>query len=298
MPVEGTEGQTRREGGLIMRKVFLVLMALSLTGLMVACSDDDTPVIPEPTEFGITTAAITTGYTCTPYNIQLEAEGGTAPYTWSLAPGSTLPDGMALTSDGRIMGLLEDMGSWNFSVVCTDAAGTPNTDQVDFTLDVEVPANPSVAIFYDGDATVCGGETTAFTPLDCYVFIMLEGGGQDCTWGTEFQITIEDVNGDPLSLGTQYTHSYVSFTNAVSVTIGDPFSGVAVSFNREMIYGIDGDVHVATFGLLLLEDLDNLTFKVGPSPSSGNSRPIITTCDVARSVVEVNGRAAALNYSN
>jgi len=284
-----------------MRKVFLVLMALSLTGLMFACSDDDSPVNPEPEPevFGITTAAIDMGYTCTPYNIQLEADGGTSPYTWALAAGSTLPAGMTLTSDGRIMGLLEDTGSWNFSVVATDAAGTPNTDQVNYTLGVEVPANPSIAIFYDGEATVCGGSTTAFTPLDCYVFIMLEDGDQDCAWGTEFQITMEDQNGEPLQLGTQFTHSYVNYSDAVALTMGDPFSGVAVTFSRELNYSYEGNIHVATFGLLLLEDLDNLSFKVGPSPNSPqHDRPIIATCDELHSLVPVDGRSAALNYSN
>ncbi len=280
-----------------MRKVFLVLMALSLTGLMYACSDDETPVNPEPTEFGITTDMITTGYTCTPYNVQLEATGGTAPYTWSLAAGSTLPDGMSLTSDGRIIGLLENTGSWNFSVVATDAAGTPHTDQVALTLDVEVPANPSIAIFYDDEASVCGGETMAFTPLDCYVFIMLEGGDQDCAFGAEFQVTIEDESGNPLELGSQYTHSYVSYPDEVALTMGDPFSGVAITFSRGMYEAYEGDIHVATFGLLLLEDLDNLAFRVGPSPTSPQQRPIIATCDEAHSVVEVNGRAAALNYN-
>jgi hypothetical protein len=273
-------------------------MALSLTGLMVACSDDDSPVIVDPTEFGITTAAIDMGYTCAPYNVQLAATGGTAPYTWSLAAGSTLPAGITLSSDGRIMGLLEDTGSWNFSVVATDAAGTPATDQVAYTLDVEVPANPSIAIFYDGEATVCGGETMAFTPLDCYVFIMLEGGDQDCAYGTEFQVTIEDQNGNPLQLGTQYTHSYVTYSDAVALTMGDPFNGVAISFSREWYHSYSGDAHVATFGLLLLEDLDNLSFKVGPSPSSPNTRPIIATCDTQHSVVEVTGRASALNYTD
>ena len=280
-----------------MRKVFLVLMALSLTGLMVACSDDDSPVIPEPLELGITTAAIDMGYTCTPYNIQLTAVGGTSPYTWTVAAGSTLPVGITLSSDGRIMGLLENTGSWNFSVVCTDAAGTPNTDQVAYTLDVEVPANPSIAIFYDGDATVCGGETAAFTPLDCYVFIMLDvDGDQDCAFATEFQVTMENQNGTPLVLGTQYTHSYVTYPEVVVLTMGDPFNGVAISFSREMYAAYGTEIHVATFGLLLLEDLDNLSFKVGPSPSSVHTRPIIATCDANHSVAEVDGRAAALNY--
>lgn len=280
-----------------MRKVFLVMLALSLSGFMVACSEDDTrPITPTPPDFGITTSVIELGYTCTPYDIMLEADGGTQPYTWALATGSTLPDGVTLSADGRIHGLLEVAGEWTFSVVCTDAADTPHTDEVALTLAVDVPANPSIAIFYDGDATVCGSETMAFTPLDCYVFIMLEEGTPDCAWAAEFKISIEDENGSVLVPGTDYTHSYITYDPEIALTMGDPFGGVAMTFSREMPYAYYGDLHVMTFGLLLLEDLDNLTFRVGPSPGSGATRPIIASCDAQHSVVEVNGRAATLNY--
>jgi hypothetical protein len=280
-----------------MRKVFLVLLVLSLGGFMVACSEDDTtPITPTPPDFGINTSVIEQGYTCTPYNVMLEAVGGTQPYTWSLAAGSTLPDGVTLDADGRIHGLLDAAGEWTFSVVCTDAAGTPHTDEVELTLNVDVPANPSIAIFYDGDATVCGSETLAFTPLDCYVFIMLEDGAPDCAWAAEFRISIEDENGNVLTPGTQYTHSYITYDPEIALTMGDPFGGIAMTFSREMPYAYYGDLHIMTFGLLLLEDLDNLTFRVGPSPNAEGTRPIIAACDDAHSVVEVNGRAATLNY--
>lgn len=279
-----------------MRKVFAVLLALSLSGLFIACSDDDTTITPTPPDFGISTTALATGYTCAPYSFELDAVGGTGPYTWSLAPGSSLPSGISLSEDGVITGLMEDPGSWTFDVVCTDAAGTPNTDQVELTLDVEVPANPSVAIFYDTEATVCGSETMAFTPLDCYVFIMLEDGTSDCAFATEFKISMEDENGDPLVVGTDYTYSYVNYSDDVALNMGDPFNGVACSFSREMYYSFEGNLHVLTFGLLLLEDLDNLAFKVGPSPSSGRDHPIIAACDEDHTVVEVTGRASALNY--
>jgi hypothetical protein len=127
---------------------------------------------------------------------------------------------------------------------------------------------------------------------------MMEDGNEDCAFGTEFQVMIEDQNGAPLQLGTQYTHSYVTYGDRVALTMGDPFSGVAITFDREYYYSYDGNAHVATLGLLLLEDLDNLTFKVGPSPNSAFDRPIISTCDAQKSIVEVDGRASALNYSN
>lgn len=282
-----------------MRKVFLVLLALSLSGYMVACSEDDTtPITPTPPDFGINTTALVQGYTCTPYDYLLEATGGTQPYTWALATGSTLPAGVTLSPDGRIYGLLDAAGEWTFSVVCSDAAATPHTDQVDLTLNVDVPANPSIAIWYDGEATVCGTETMAFTPLDCYVFIMLEDGTPNCAWAAEFRITVEDENGNTLTPGTQYTHSYITYDPEIAVTMGDPFGGIAMTYSREMPYAYYGNLHLMTFGLLLLEDLDNLTFRVGPSPGSGVTRPIIAACDAQHSVIEVNGRAATLNYAN
>jgi hypothetical protein len=227
----------------------------------------------------------------------LEAEGGTEPYTWALAPGSTLPDGITMTADGRIYGLLDAAGDWTFSVVCTDSDETPNTDEVELTLTIDVPANPSIAIFYDDDATICGSETMAFMPLDCYVFIMLEDGTHDCAWATEFKISIEDENGNVLTPGSQYTHSYITYDPSIALTMGEPFNnGIAMTFSREMQYGYYGDLHVMTFGLLLLESLDNLTFRVGPSVNSGELRPIIAACDDQHSIVEVNGRAATLNY--
>ena len=278
-----------------MRKVFVVLLALSLCSVVFSCSDDETTVTPVP-DFSVSTTALDQGYTCTPYNFSLQAEGGTAPYSWSLATGSTLPDGMTMTSDGQIIGMLEAAGDHAFSVVCTDAASTPHTETVDYTLSVDVPANPSLAIFFDEDATMCGGETQAFRALDCHVFIMLEDAQVDCATAAEFMINMSDQEGDPLALGTQYTHSYVSFPDHVAVTMGDPFNGIAIAFSRDMYESFVGPIHVASFGLLLLENLDNIAFEILANPDTNRERPIIASCDANNSIVEVDGRAAAVNY--
>ena len=127
---------------------------------------------------------------------------------------------------------------------------------------------------------------------------MSSTSSQACTFGAEFSVFIEDRYGSPLQAGTQYTHSYVSYPERVAVSMGDPFNGLAISFSREWYYVYSGHAHVATFGLLLLEDLDDLTFRVGPSPSTQLERPIIATCDEQHSLIEVDGRASALNYEN
>ena len=278
-----------------MRKVFVVLLALSLSSFVVSCSDDETTVTPTP-DFSVSTATLDQGYTCTPYNLNLAAEGGTAPYTWSLAVGSTLPSGVSMSTDGKIMGMLEAAGEHTFSVVCTDAASTPNTETVEYTLSVEIPANPSLAIFYDEDATMCWGETQAFMALDCHVFIMLDDSPVDCATAAEFMVALNDVDGNPLGLGTQYSHSYVSFPDYVSVTMGDPFNGLAVAFNRGMYEAFVGPIHVVSFGLLLFENIDNLGFEIIADPETGRTRPIITACDDYNTIVEIDGRASALNY--
>ena len=254
-------------------------------------------VIETPAPLTITTGIPPQGYTCAPYGMTVSAEGGVPPYTWSLSNSSSLPYGLNFGVDGTIWGIRETTGEHTFSVVCTDDAPSPSSDTAEITLRFDIPENPSISIWYDDAATVCGGETAAFTPLDCYVFIMLDvDGDQDCAFATEFQVTMENQNGTPLVLGTQYTHSYVTYPEVVVLTMGDPFNGVAISFSREMYAAYGTEIHVATFGLLLLEDLDNLAFRVGPSPSSQNTRPTITTCDAQHSIVEVDGRASALNY--
>ncbi|MBN2070055.1 MAG: hypothetical protein JW814_01255 [Candidatus Krumholzibacteriota bacterium] len=279
-----------------MRKVFVVLLALSVSSLIISCSDDDTTVTPTPEELAVTSTVLTQGYTCTPYNFTLEATGGTAPYTWSLALGSTLPDGVSLSADGKITGMLETVEEHAFSVVCTDAADTPHTDTAELTLNIDVPSNPSLAIFFDEDATVCGAETMAFSALDCHVFIMLEDSEVDCATATEFMINMFDSEGIALGMGTQYTHTYVSFPSYVSLSMGDPFSGIAISFNRDMFSAFEGPIHVASYGLLLLENLDNISFQILANPDAGSDHPIIAGCDANKSIIEVDGRSAAINY--
>ena len=281
-----------------MRKVFAVLLVLSLSGIIVSCSDDSTTVTPTPDPLEVATTVLSQGYTCSPYNFTLEATGGTAPYTWSLDLGSTLPTGMSLSADGRIFGMLESAEEHTFSVVCTDAADTPHTATAEFTLNVDVPSNPSLAIFFDEEATVCGSETAAFSALDCHVFIMLEDCEVECAYAAEFMINMFDSEGNPLGLGTQYSHTYVSYPDHVSVTMGDPFGGMAVAFDREMNVNYYGPIPVASFGLVLFEDLDNIYFRILPNPDAlVDDNPIIATCDESKSIVEVDGRAAAVNFN-
>ena len=60
----------------------------------------------------------------------LQASGGTAPYSWSIASG-TLPAGLTFTSDGRIAGKAVTSGTASITVRATDsgtAAGAAPND--------------------------------------------------------------------------------------------------------------------------------------------------------------------------
>ncbi len=280
-----------------MRKVFVVLFGLILSGFMVSCSDDETtPTPPTPPDFEIVTASLPVGWTCTPYRAGLEATGGRAPYTWTLAVGSDpLPAGLSMTAEGEIIGMLEDAGEWTITIECTDASDTPKWDTQEYTITVDIPANPSLGIYFDGDATVCSANTQAFSMLDCYVYILLDAQSIDCCMATEFMIDLTDVDANALDVGTDYAIVNLSYSRNVSLWMGDPFSGVSVAFSRAQ-YNFS-PVHVLSFDLMLLENMNQLSFVFRANPSAEETQPSIATCDTGYPIVEVTGRQSAINYN-
>ncbi|MCX5753475.1 MAG: Ig domain-containing protein [Candidatus Krumholzibacteria bacterium] len=277
-----------------MRKAFALFAGLVLLSMLAACSDDSTPTPPKPAavDFEITTAAVPVAYTCSPYNTTLAVQGGTAPYTWTLAEGSDpLPEGIVLTSEGVISGVMIAAGDFSFTVRVTDSSPTPKTEDKAFDMSVDVPSNPSLAVFFDGAASVCSSATTAFTNIDCYVFILLDEQDVNCAQACEFKLRIADVDNADLDPASQYAIISVATPDYVAVTLGDLFSGLAVSFNRPM-YGPE-PVLVASFEMMLIEDLQNLSFKFEPNPNGSLG---IATCETGFPIVNVTGREAAINY--
>lgn len=273
-----------------MRKVFALASGLFLLAMFAACSEDSTPT-PPANDLSIVTSALSMGYTCSPYNMMLRAQGGKAPYTWSLADGSSLPEGMTLTPEGHLTGLIMNAGDFSFTVRVTDSSNTPKTEEREYTMSVSAPSNPSLAIFFDTDATVCSSGTTAWTPLDCYVYIMSENSDLSCAQACEFKLRITDSMGADLDAGSEYAIMNVSVPSHVAVTLGDLFSGFAISFNRPM-FGPE-PIQVASFGLLLLEDLSNLSFKFEANPGGTLG---VASCETGYPIVPVTGREAAVNY--
>jgi hypothetical protein len=275
-----------------MRKVFVLLVGLFLLASFAACSKDETTPTPPPgpRSLEITTASVPAGYTCGPYNVAMQARGGTPPYVWSIADGGSLPEGIALSADGEITGVMTVAGDYPFTVRCTDSADPANVVDKDFSLNMSVPSNPSMAIFFNRGATVCSSSTTAWTPLDCYVYVMLEGSDVACAQACEFRVRLTDKDGADLDAGSQYAIFSVTLPSG-AISLGDLFDGIAISFQQPR-FGPD-PILVASFSMLLMEDLNNLSFKFDVNPGGTLA---VASCDVGYPIVPVTGREAAVNY--
>jgi hypothetical protein len=81
------------------------------------------------TPFGLTDASAGIQYTTV-----LSGTGGTAPYTFALNPGSTLPPGLTLSSNGTITGLPSQVGQYNFTIKVTDGTAQTATRTYNFRV--------------------------------------------------------------------------------------------------------------------------------------------------------------------
>jgi streptogramin lyase len=90
----------------------------------------------------ITTTSLPDGALNVPYSASLQAEGGVAPYTWSLTSG-VLPDGLSLASNGTISGTPTAEGDFTFTVTVEDSNSPADSALKDFTITVtDVPPEP------------------------------------------------------------------------------------------------------------------------------------------------------------
>lgn len=76
----------------------------------------------------INTTTLPTAAVLIPYGGTIQVSGGTPPYTWSLASGSSLPLNLILSSStGAISGAPAAAGTSNFTVMVKDSSATPLT---------------------------------------------------------------------------------------------------------------------------------------------------------------------------
>jgi hypothetical protein len=77
---------------------------------------------PDASDLVINTDALPGAIVGKEYNFNLNAEGGTPPYVWSLAAGSILPPGLTISAEGEISGVPTEAGTYNITIQVKDAA--------------------------------------------------------------------------------------------------------------------------------------------------------------------------------
>lgn len=99
----------------------------------------------------IGTSTLPGGTTNVAYAVKLSATGGTSPYSWSITSGS-LPPGLALSAgSGTIGGVPTTAGTFNFTVLVTDASSPMQTSGNTFTI--VVSTQPQVLSIWPNTAT-------------------------------------------------------------------------------------------------------------------------------------------------
>jgi hypothetical protein len=83
----------------------------------------------------ITTSTIADTTVGATYSALFAATGGNTPYIWSITSG-TLPNGLALKSDGTLSGIPLTVGSATFTIQVSDASQPAQTASKTFTLNV------------------------------------------------------------------------------------------------------------------------------------------------------------------
>jgi hypothetical protein len=97
-----------------------------------------------------------------PYTTTLQAAGGIAPLSWTLAAGSTLPAGLTLSAGGVISGTPSASGTTSFTAQVVDStAGTHQSATQTFSLTVNGRSTSTSVAF--GANPVVVGQTTSVT---------------------------------------------------------------------------------------------------------------------------------------
>ena len=223
------------------------------TAMINALAGSPVPII-------MTGNALPAGLVGTAYNQGLTANGGIAPYSYSISSGS-LPLGLGLGSTGVISGTPTASGTANFSVQVTDSKGNSSTTA--FSLLVYPLGTPIIATSsplpagtmgatYDQTLTANGGAT----PYTWNLFsgslpsgLSLSGAGvisgtPTALGATRFTVQVTDNNGlsSTASLGLTILPVPPVITGTLSATgtTGTAFSYQITATNNPTSYGASG----------------------------------------------------------
>jgi hypothetical protein len=158
----------------------------------------------------------------TPY--QLEACGGTPPYTWD-EPNGDIPKGLTLSSTGLIQGTPTKFGDTTFLVTVTDKSSTPTTDQKYFSISIAASPLSITSTSPLANATECTSYTTT-----------LKGSGGTGTYAWTVPATSKLPGGLTLtSLGVLSGTPTVPGSYSFVVNLSDGSSTVSGTFSLTVV---------------------------------------------------------------
>lgn len=120
------------------------------------------------TVLAIETATLPDGDVGLEYAAQLAASGGTEPYEWSIATGTSLPSGLTLSSNGVLYGTPTQSGGSTFTVQVSDGSGPAQVATRQLSISIGAGAlaiqtatlpNGQVGQAYSANITASGGST-------------------------------------------------------------------------------------------------------------------------------------------
>jgi hypothetical protein len=114
----------------------LAMVLLSSVGCTGAAAEGPVSLYADPT-LSIVTSSLPSGVQTVAYtDTQFVASGGTSPYTWSVAGGSTLPIGLTLSPSGSLAGAPTATGSFTFTIQVADSYTPKQTTTESYTVSV------------------------------------------------------------------------------------------------------------------------------------------------------------------
>ncbi|MFY9553741.1 MAG: Ig domain-containing protein, partial [Blastocatellia bacterium] len=193
---------------------------------------------PPPPPLSIRTEFLPQALQGLPYNGALEASGGLGPYTWNIETGS-LPDGLTMSTDGKISGRPSTAGATSFVVRVRDSLGTSSTKSL--FLIVAQPPPPLVI------QTISLPDTTAERAYS--QTLQATGGVAPYTWSIA-----SGSLGAGLSLSASGTISGSAASQGTSVFVVRVTDAAGQSVTRTLAIVIKPADRLAPFGALETPD--------------------------------------------
>jgi hypothetical protein len=200
----------------------------------------------------IITTSLSSGNVGSAYSQQVEATGGTTPYTWSKVSGD-LPAGLTLNSSGLISGTPTSIGTSSFTVRVTDSGSpTPATDDQPLSITI----NPAGTLTISTSSLPAGTQNTSYPTQT----LQATGGTQPYSWSkasgnlpTGLSLSSTGIiSGTPTASGTfsftvQVTDATLATaTKPLSITINPYTPGALTITTTSLPSGTEGGTYSRT----------------------------------------------------